>query len=79
MSTPRIAARNPVEVELESGRDYFFCACGESASQPFCDGSHRGTGIAPVKFTPETSGPAFLCQCKHTGNTPFCDGTHASI
>lgn len=79
MSTPHIAARQPAKVELEAGKDYWFCACGLSASQPFCDGSHKGTGFAPQKFTPEKSGPAWLCQCKATKNAPFCDGSHKTL
>ncbi len=79
MSTPKIAAKQPAKVELEEGKDYFFCTCGESSGQPFCDGSHAGSDFKPQKFTAEKSGPAFLCQCKHTGNTPFCDGSHSSL
>jgi CDGSH-type Zn-finger protein len=73
------AAKFPVEVALEGGKDYWFCACGLSASQPFCDGAHKGSGIGPKKFTAESSGPAWLCQCKLTANPPFCDGKHKTI
>lgn len=79
MSTPKIAGTGPAQVDLESGKDYFFCTCGESGAQPFCDGSHKGTGFAPLKFAAGKSGPAFLCQCKHTANAPFCDGSHAGL
>jgi len=74
-----IAAKFPVEVALEAGKDYWFCTCGLSSSQPFCNGAHKGSGFAPKKFTAESSGPAWLCQCKQTANPPFCDGTHKSI
>lgn len=74
-----IAATAPVKVELEAGKEYVWCRCGRSASQPFCDGSHRGTSITPMKFTAEKSGEVALCQCKSSGNAPFCDGTHASL
>lgn len=77
--TAIIAATAPVKVELEAGKDYVWCRCGRSASQPFCDGSHRGTSITPMKFTAEKSGEVALCQCKSSGNAPFCDGTHASL
>lgn len=79
MSEPKIAARTPAAVELEAGKKYFFCTCGESANQPFCDGSHSGTDFAPHAFTAEKSGTAYLCQCKHSGNGPFCDGSHAKL
>ena len=70
------AAKEPVVVELEAGKEYWWCACGRSASQPFCDGSHEGTGIDPKPFTAEKSGKAWLCQCKKTANPPYCDGSH---
>jgi len=79
MSEPTIAARQPIGVELEAGKDYWFCTCGLSDNQPFCNGSHKGTDFAPQKFTAEQDGKSFLCQCKHTGNAPFCDGSHASL
>lgn len=74
-----IAAKGPAKVSLEAGKEYFWCRCGRSKSQPFCDGSHRGTSITPQKFTAESSGDVALCQCKSSGNAPFCDGTHASL
>lgn len=76
---PIIAAKVPAMVELESGEDYFWCACGRSKTQPFCDGSHAGTGLSPVKFTADKDGKAALCQCKGTANQPRCDGTHATL
>ena len=76
---PMIANKAPAKVELEADKNYFWCACGKSKSQPFCDGSHAGTDVTPVKFTAEKTGPAFLCQCKATGSQPFCDGTHAQL
>ncbi|MDP5361656.1 MAG: glutamate synthase-related protein, partial [Paracoccaceae bacterium] len=78
-TVPIIAAKNPAKVALEEGKDYFWCACGKSANQPFCDGSHAGTDVTPVKFTAGKTGDAFLCQCKATANSPFCDGTHAKL
>lgn len=76
---PLIAAKGPAMFELEAGKDYFWWACGRSKSQPFCDGSHAGTGLTPVKFTAEADGKAALCQCKGTASQPFCDGTHAQL
>ena len=76
---PIIAALQPVKVELEKGQEYYWCKCGRSKTQPFCDGSHKGTDIRPQKFTAEENGDAYLCQCKATGNSPFCDGTHATL
>ena len=78
-STPIIAAKHPVKAELEAGRDYFWCRCGKSANQPFCDGSHAGTNITPLKFSVEKDGAAALCQCKASANAPFCDGSHTRL
>lgn len=76
---PIIAAKSPAEVELEEGKEYYWCRCGRSQNQPFCDGSHKGTGITPVGFTAKESGTAYLCRCKATGDQPYCDGTHAKL
>ncbi|RXJ73976.1 hypothetical protein CS022_06805 [Veronia nyctiphanis] len=77
MSKPIVADNKSVRVDLVQGNDYYFCACGRSKSQPFCDGSHTGTSLSPLHFKAERTGPAFLCQCKATGRAPFCDGSHS--
>ncbi|MCC5857682.1 MAG: CDGSH iron-sulfur domain-containing protein [Ectothiorhodospiraceae bacterium] len=79
MSKPIIAANRPVRVELEQGRRYAFCVCGRSATQPFCDGSHRETDLRPLMFQARDGGPAFLCRCKQTANPPYCDGSHKQV
>ena len=79
MSEPGIPQKAPYPVDLEEGKNYAWCACGESSIQPFCDGSHKGTGLAPRVFTAEETKTAYLCGCKHTGNGPFCDGSHANL
>jgi len=76
MSNPIVADNKPTAVSLKKGEDYYFCTCGRSASQPFCDGSHAGTEFTPKAFTAEEDGESYLCACKHTANAPFCDGTH---
>jgi len=58
---------------------YYWCACGRSRNQPFCDGSHPGTGFAPVQFTVDERKKLWLCGCKHSGTAPYCDGTHKSL
>ncbi len=73
---PIIADNKPSAVVLNKGEEYYFCACGRSKTQPFCDGSHAGTEFTPKAFTAGEDGEAFLCQCKHSGNLPFCDGSH---
>jgi len=74
-----IAQKAPFAVELTEGDTYYWCACGRSKSQPFCDGSHTGTGIEPRAFKAEKTGTAYLCGCKKTSNQPFCDGTHKDL
>lgn len=76
MAAPIPAQKSPYGVTLEAGKEYWWCACGRSKSQPFCDGSHKGTGLTPVGFKPQKSGEQWLCGCKSTGTKPFCDGTH---
>jgi len=78
MSQPIIAAKESKTVELEPGT-YYWCACGRSKSQPFCDGSHKGTDFEPMAFDILEKQSEVLCQCKHTKNPPFCDGTHDSL
>lgn len=76
MNNPIIADNKPTAVNLKKDETYYFCACGKSAKQPFCDGSHAGTEFKPKSFTAEEDGEAYLCVCKHSADTPFCDGTH---
>ncbi|MEE8312068.1 MAG: glutamate synthase-related protein [Candidatus Binatia bacterium] len=76
MSNPIAADVKPVAIRLDRGKEYYWCSCGRSKNQPFCDGSHRGTGLEPVRFEPDSDGEAHLCQCKGTRNRPFCDGSH---
>lgn len=74
-----IAAKHPAQVNLKTGETYYWCACGRSGNQPFCDGSHKSTSIKPKAFTADSDGEALLCQCKGSGNPPFCDGTHRKL
>ncbi|WP_428035935.1 glutamate synthase-related protein [Amphritea sp.] len=73
---PIVADNKPAKVELIEGQEYHFCVCGRSSHQPFCDGSHAGTGLTPKAFSADSSGEDWLCACKHTGNAPYCDGSH---
>ena len=80
MSTPVVARPKPCLVSLKTGRTYFWCACGRSAKQPFCDGSHKGTDFQPLQFTASAGDDeALLCGCKHTGTPPYCDGAHTNL
>ena len=79
MSKPEIAAKSPCAVNVEQGKDYRWCACGRSKSQPFCDGSHKGGPFSPLAFTAEKDGTVHLCGCKHTAKAPYCDGTHTKL
>ena len=73
-----IAQKSPYAVNLKPG-DYFWCACGRSKNQPFCDGSHKGTDFTPTKFTLTEEKTVYLCGCKHTATAPFCNGVHKSL
>lgn len=76
---PEIAQKGPFPVEVTSGKTYFWCACGRSKRQPFCDGSHKETGYEPVKFTAEADKKVFFCGCKQSDKSPLCDGTHSRL
>lgn len=78
MSEPVIAAKMPAVLELEAGT-YWWCACGRSQNQPFCDGSHAGTTFQPIKYELDEDRRVALCQCKHTGSSPLCDGQHKNL
>lgn len=79
MSQAEIAAKSPFAVEVEAGKDYWWCACGRSKSQPFCDGSHKGTDFAPVKYTATESKTVYFCGCKQSKNGALCDGSHKAL
>lgn len=78
MEKPRIAAKQPAVLMLGPGT-YAWCQCGRSRDQPFCDGSHQGTGIEPVEFSLDDKIEVALCQCKQTKTPPYCDGTHLTL
>ena len=73
---PVPAQLGPYQVDLEKDKPYFWCRCGRSAKQPFCDGSHKGSGLEPQKFTVEANATYNLCGCKASDDKPFCDGSH---
>ncbi|MFC1237513.1 glutamate synthase-related protein [Vibrio sp. F74] len=76
MSNPIVENNKPINVELTKDQEYYFCTCGRSGNQPYCDGSHAGSGFKPKSFIAKESGGAYLCRCKHTANPPYCDGSH---
>ncbi len=79
MNQPKVAAKVPVRIELEEGKKYAWCSCGESSNQPFCDGAHKGTGFSPIMFKVEESKTASVCQCKQSDSPIFCDGSHRKL
>ena len=79
MSNPKVAGTSPIPVELEAGKTYAWCACGESTNQPYCDGSHKDTDYLPKVFKAEESKTAYMCMCKQTNNPGFCDGSHNAL
>lgn len=77
MALPVRAADAPFAVDVEAGTTYWWCACGRSKTQPFCDGSHKGSEFRPVAWQAQESGQVWFCGCKRTGGAPLCDGSHA--
>ena len=77
--SPMVAGTAPIKVEVVAGKDYWWCACGKSSKQPFCDGSHKGSSFSPQKWTAEKDGDAWFCACKATGKSPLCDGSHKKL
>jgi len=78
MDQPEIAQKSPYNLELVPGT-YWWCACGRSRTQPFCDGSHKGTSFTPVKLEIAQTTQVALCGCKRSHNRPFCDGSHNQL
>jgi len=78
MAEPKIARKSPF-VELTRPGSFYWCSCGRSATQPFCDGSHKGSGFAPVKVDITETKSVAWCGCKHSKNGPFCDGSHSKL
>lgn len=79
MDEPATPRKNYYEVDLEPGQDYWWCACGLSKDQPFCDGSHKGSGFAPKRLAVKEAMTLYLCGCKRTTDAPYCDGTHYAL
>ena len=76
---PHIAGNKPIRVSVEPGKSYWWCACGLSQKQPFCDGSHKGTGFTPIEYKSASGEEAWFCACKRSSKKPMCDGTHKTL
>jgi len=76
---PEVAQKAPYPTDVEAGKTYYWCACGRSNNQPFCDGSHKGTGLAPIAFEADKDETVYLCGCKQANKAPFCDGSHKKL
>ena len=76
---PVIAQKSPFAIEVEAGKSYWWCSCGKSATQPFCDGSHKGSEFSPVEYKADKSEAVYFCGCKQSANGVLCDGTHKKL
>jgi CDGSH iron-sulfur domain-containing protein 3 len=79
MADPTIAQKAPYRVEVQAGKTYWWCACGKSANQPFCDGSHKGGDFTPKPYAAEKDASVWFCGCKHTQSPTMCDGSHKAL
>lgn len=79
MSKPEIAQKSPYAIEVEAGKSYWWCSCGKSQSQPFCDGSHKGSEFTPVEHKAAETGTVYFCGCKNSKLGTLCDGTHKNL
>jgi CDGSH-type Zn-finger protein len=77
--TPEIGGTKPIRVATEADKSYWWCACGKSKAQPFCDGSHKGSEFSPLEYKAQASGETVFCTCKRTGSRPTCDGSHKKL
>lgn len=79
MNKPVASQKAPYAVDLTAGEEYYWCACGRSAKQPFCDGTHQGSGLEPMAFVADKTETVYLCGCRSSSKKPFCDGTHTKL
>jgi CDGSH-type Zn-finger protein len=79
MSEAVVAGKAPIAADVEAGKTYWWCSCGRSTKQPFCDGSHKGSEFTPVKYDAPKTEKVWFCACKHTGKQPLCDGSHKKL
>ena len=79
MTTPTVAGKAPIPVDVTAGQTYWWCSCGKSANQPFCDGSHKGSPFAPVPYVADHTGTVYFCGCKQSGRGALCDGSHKKL
>jgi CDGSH-type Zn-finger protein len=79
MTSPNIAQKSPYLVEVEAGKTYHWCACGQSKKQPYCDGSHKGSSFTPLTYEAKATAKVAMCGCKHSKTKPLCDGSHKAL
>jgi len=79
MTEPEVAGQGPLCIDVVAGRTYWWCTCGRSRRQPFCDGTHNPTQFLPLKYVAEQTGQVWFCACKHTATRPLCDGSHRGL
>ncbi len=79
MSEAKVAGTAPLAIDVKAHETYWWCSCGLSKNQPFCDGSHQGTSFSPLEWTADADKKAYFCTCKKTAKSPLCDGAHKKL
>ena len=79
MAEPTVAGTAPIAIDVQAGKSYYWCSCGKSKRQPFCDGAHKGSEFVPTEYKATETTQVYFCACKRSGKGPLCDGSHKTL